>query len=147
MLLSHPKVFPEVDNESRDGGTPRLLRGPLAGPRARDASGCARPRSARSTEGFVSPLPRRFAGLGPRRGERIRRVDDAARARLGGDGRGPWPCMEVVSRLRSISAGRSAIPGGRDGLGLLSLPPLGQRVCLRARGVARILYFVRRRSS
>src|SRR3989475_139824 len=45
MLLSHPKVFQEVDNESRDGGTPRLLRGPLAGPRARDASGCARPRS------------------------------------------------------------------------------------------------------
>src|SRR3989442_8493121 len=43
MLLSHPKVFQEVDNESRDGGTPRLLRGPLAGPRARDASGCARP--------------------------------------------------------------------------------------------------------
>src|SRR3989442_713954 len=46
--MSHPKVFGEADNESPDGGTPWVLRGPFPGPRPRDPTGCLRP---------LSPVP------------------------------------------------------------------------------------------
>src|SRR2546428_8010260 len=134
MPRSHPKVFVEADNESRDGGTPRLLRGPLAGPRPCDASGGPRPRPPGTTTGLVFPLPGRFAGLGPRRGERIRRADDAAGARLGGYERGLWAGMAMVPGLRSVSADRPTVSRARGGLGLLPVPPLGQRNCQRPLG-------------
>src|SRR3989442_5370359 len=98
--MSHPKVFGEADNESPDGGTPWVLRGPFPGPRPRDPSGGPRPRPHGTPPGLVSALPRRFAGVGSRRGERIRRAHDAARARLADYGRGPLPGVAVVPRPR-----------------------------------------------
>src|SRR2546430_15651988 len=91
MRVSHPKVFGEADDESPDGGTPWVLRGPFPRPRPRDPSGGPRPRPHGTPAGSVSALPRRFAGVGSRRGEWIRRAHDAARARLADDGRDPRP--------------------------------------------------------
>src|SRR5712692_2504921 len=134
IAVSHPKVFPGPDDASDDGGTPRVLRGPLPGARPCDSSGGARPRPHGATAGFVSAFPRRFAGTGSRRGERVRCAHDAAGARLADDGWGPRPGVAVVPRLRSISADRPSLLGARSRLGLLPLPPLGQRAGFRARG-------------
>src|SRR2546425_13157759 len=106
MPRSHPKVFVEADNESRDGGTPRLLRGPLARPRPCDASGGPRPPPPGTTTGLVFPLPGRFAGLGPRRGGRIRRCGDAAGARLEGYERGLEAGMAMGQGIRKEAANR-----------------------------------------
>src|SRR2546422_460752 len=132
--MSHPKVFGEADDESPDGGTPWVLRGPFPRPRPRDPSGGPRPRPHGTPAGSVSALPRRFAGVGSRRGEWIRRAHDAARARLADDGRNPRPSMAVVPRLRPIPTDRPSILADRGRLGLLPLPPLGQRAGFRARG-------------
>src|SRR5881628_1300994 len=132
--MSHPKVFGEADDESPDGGTPWVLRGPFPRPRPRDPSGGPRPRPHGTPAGSVSALPRRFAGVGSRRGEWIRRAHDAARARLADDGRNPRPSMAVVPRLRPIPPDRPSILADRGRLGLLPLPPLGQRAGFRARG-------------
>src|SRR5438552_7880455 len=133
-LMSHPKVFVEADNESPDGGTPRILRGSLPRSRSCDSRRGPRSRPHRTPAGFVSALPRRVAGVGSRRGERLRCAHDAAGARLADDGWSPCAGVAVVPRLRSISADRPTIlgPGGR--LGLLPLLALRQRVGLRARG-------------
>src|SRR5256712_6782545 len=103
--MSHPKVFGEADNESPDGGTPWVLRGPFPGPRPCDPRGGPRPRPHGTPAGSVSALPRRFAGVGSRRGERIRCPHDAAGARLADDGWGPRPGVAVVPRLPSTPPG------------------------------------------
>src|SRR5437870_5443027 len=132
--MSHPKVFVEADNESPDGGTPRILRGSLPRSWPCDSRRGPRSRPPGTPAGFVSALPRRVAGVGSRRGERLRCAHDAARARLADDGWSPCAGVAVVPRLRSISADRATIlgPGGR--LGLLPLLAFRQRVGLRARG-------------
>src|SRR5256886_1638575 len=94
--MSHPKVFGEADDESPDGATPWVLRGPFPRPRPRDPSGGPRPRPHGTPAGSVSALPRPFAGLGSRRGEWIRRAHDVARAPFADDGRNPPPRMAVV---------------------------------------------------
>src|SRR3989454_11834238 len=132
--MSHPKVFGEADNESPDGGTPWVLRGPFPRPWPRDSSGGPRPRPHGTPPGLVSALPRRFAGVGSRRGERIRRAHDAARARLADDGWSPRPGVAAGPRPRPLPAGRPSVLRGRGRPGLLPLSPLGKRAGFRARG-------------
>src|SRR5439155_17588615 len=83
---SHPKVFGEADNESLDGGTARILRGPLPGTWSCDSSGGPRARRHGTPPGLVPALPRGFAGPRSRGRERLRCAHDAARTRLADDG-------------------------------------------------------------
>src|SRR5256712_11737128 len=131
--MSHPKVFGEADNASPDGGPPWVLRGPSPGPRPRDPSGGPRPRPHGTPPGLVSALPRRFAGVGSRRGERIRLAHDAARARLADDGRGPRPGVAVVPRIRPIPSDRPSILIGAGPQGLLTISSLRPRAGFPAR--------------
>src|SRR2546425_5694042 len=111
--MSHPKVFGEADNESPDGGTPWVLRGPFPGPRPRDPSGGPCPRPPGTPAGFVSALPRPFAGVGSRRGERSRCAHDAAGARLADDGWSPRPGVAGVTGLQAIASERPSVFVGR----------------------------------
>src|SRR3989475_10369122 len=132
--MSHPKVFGEADNESPDGGPPWVLRGPFSRPRPRDPSGGPRPRPHGTPAGSVSALPRRFAGVGSRRGERIRCPHDAAGARLANDGWSPRPGVAggPGTPVETCGPPSHLLRGGRAGL--LPLPPLGQRAGFRGRG-------------
>src|SRR2546428_13811942 len=85
-----------------DGGTPRILRGPLPGTRACDSSGGPRARPHGTPPGLVSALPRGFTGPGPRGRERPRCAHDAAGARLADDGRSPRPSVAVGTGLTAV---------------------------------------------